>query len=99
MADRLRSNIVEENPIGKGLDAFRAWFNSVCEGRSISSSPDALGRLGQEGKVAQLRCGAPLTGIQISGILRFSFFPLYKAFQRQASSFRKQAVATSETIS
>ena len=29
MADQLRSKIIKDNPIGKGLDAFRASFNSV----------------------------------------------------------------------
>ncbi|KAK7418234.1 hypothetical protein QQZ08_011337 [Neonectria magnoliae] len=49
MADQLRSKIIEDNPIGKDLDAFRDLFNSVCEGRKISCSPDTLGQLDQEG--------------------------------------------------
>lgn len=48
MADRPRSKIIEENPIGKGLDALYASFNSVCENRRIPCTPDALGQLDQE---------------------------------------------------
>jgi hypothetical protein len=44
------SKIIEENPIGKGLGAFRASFGAICEGASISRTPDAVERLGQEGK-------------------------------------------------
>jgi hypothetical protein len=44
------SKIIEENPIGKGLGAFRASFSAICEGASISRTPDAVERLGQGGK-------------------------------------------------
>ncbi|KAK0631042.1 hypothetical protein B0T17DRAFT_491021 [Bombardia bombarda] len=50
MADQLRSKIIKDNPIGKGLDAFRALFISICEGANISGTLDALEQLGQEGK-------------------------------------------------
>jgi hypothetical protein len=50
MTGQAQSEILENNPIGKGLDAFRTSFNSICEDRSISCTPDALGQLGQEGK-------------------------------------------------
>ena len=50
MTDQAQLEILENNPIGKGLDAFRTSFNSVCEARSTSCTPDALGQLGQEGK-------------------------------------------------
>jgi len=49
MTDQAQSEILENNPIGKGLDAFRTSFNSICEDRSISCTPDALGQLAQEG--------------------------------------------------
>jgi hypothetical protein len=55
MTDQPRSKIIEENPIGKGLDAFRTSFNSTCEGRSISCTPDALGQLGHDGNLTQRR--------------------------------------------
>ncbi|KAJ0103725.1 hypothetical protein J7T55_001741 [Diaporthe amygdali] len=48
MADRPRSKIIEDNPIGNGLDALHASFNSVCENRRIPCTPDALGQLDQK---------------------------------------------------
>ncbi|PHH49050.1 hypothetical protein CFIMG_007176RA, partial [Ceratocystis fimbriata CBS 114723] len=42
MANQSPSEIIENHPIGKGLDAFRASFNSKCEDESILCSPDAL---------------------------------------------------------
>ncbi|KAH7021588.1 LOW QUALITY PROTEIN: uncharacterized protein B0I36DRAFT_394304 [Microdochium trichocladiopsis] len=35
MTNPPQSKIIKENPIGKGLDAFRASFHSVCEGASL----------------------------------------------------------------
>ncbi len=49
MTDQPRSNIAGENPIGKGLDVFHTSFKAVCEGRSVSCSPDTLGQLGHDG--------------------------------------------------
>ncbi|POS80445.1 hypothetical protein DHEL01_v201144 [Diaporthe helianthi] len=43
-----RSKIIKDNPIGKGLDALRASFNSVCEDRKLPCTPDVLGQLDQE---------------------------------------------------
>ncbi|GAB0138519.1 hypothetical protein EsDP_00006752 [Epichloe bromicola] len=48
MGNQQQSKIIEENPIGNGLNAFRASFSSICEGARISCSPDALDQLGQE---------------------------------------------------
>ncbi|RYP02126.1 hypothetical protein DL764_005961 [Monosporascus ibericus] len=48
MTDRPRSEILKENPIGKGLDIFRASFSSVCDDHNIPCSPDALDQLGRE---------------------------------------------------
>ncbi|KAM0584291.1 hypothetical protein ACHAP6_007485 [Verticillium nonalfalfae] len=45
MADRPRSQIIEENPIGKGLEAFGASFKSICTNRGIPSHPASLGKL------------------------------------------------------
>ncbi|KAK3367307.1 hypothetical protein B0T24DRAFT_387668 [Lasiosphaeria ovina] len=42
------SKIIEENPIGRGLGAFRASFGAICEGASISRTPDAVERLSHE---------------------------------------------------
>jgi hypothetical protein len=59
MADQARSEIIKDNPIGKGLDAFRASFTSVCENKSIPSTLDSLGKLGHDGNTyspAPLAC-------------------------------------------
>ncbi|KAM0269829.1 hypothetical protein ACHAQH_009646 [Verticillium albo-atrum] len=45
MADRPWSQIIEENPIGKGLEAFGASFKSICSNRGIPSRPTSLGKL------------------------------------------------------
>ncbi|KAL7948074.1 hypothetical protein V8C42DRAFT_351903 [Trichoderma barbatum] len=46
--DEARVKIVEDNPIGNGLDAFRALFASVCESQGLVSSPDALDQLDRD---------------------------------------------------
>ncbi|XP_044716529.1 kinase [Hirsutella rhossiliensis] len=48
MTDQNRSKIIEDFPIGNGLDVFRASFGSICDGSSILRSPDALDELGRE---------------------------------------------------
>ena len=50
MTDQPRSKIIKENPIGKGLDAFRASFHLICEGANVFPTYGALERLGQEGR-------------------------------------------------
>ncbi|KAL7800297.1 serine/threonine-protein kinase Sgk2 [Trichoderma ceciliae] len=45
MTDQTRSKLIEDNPIGNGLDTFRASFNSVCKGGGISCTPDTLAQL------------------------------------------------------
>lgn len=47
--------IIESNPIGEGLNTFRASFNSICDNAGVSRTPDALGQLDQEGIIIQLR--------------------------------------------
>ncbi|KAH6705767.1 hypothetical protein EV126DRAFT_457884 [Verticillium dahliae] len=44
----MRDIIIKDNPIGNGLDAFRASFVSVCEGADASRAPDAIDRLSHE---------------------------------------------------
>lgn len=44
------SDIIQEHPIGKGLDTFRALFQSTCQDRGISYAVDVLGQLDQEGE-------------------------------------------------
>ncbi|KAK4131339.1 hypothetical protein BT67DRAFT_458094 [Trichocladium antarcticum] len=48
MADHAQSQTIKDNPIGNGLDAFRASFSLVCEDASIPCTPDSLDGLGQE---------------------------------------------------
>ncbi|KAK3331540.1 hypothetical protein B0H66DRAFT_99091 [Apodospora peruviana] len=48
MTDQPRSKIMEENPVGRGLDAFHTSFNLPCAKRKISGTTDALGQLDQE---------------------------------------------------
>ncbi|KAH7303034.1 hypothetical protein B0I35DRAFT_365665 [Stachybotrys elegans] len=48
MAEQLRSKLIEEHPIGKGLDAFRASFSTVCDGLGIACEPDAVAQLEKE---------------------------------------------------
>ncbi|KAJ8131900.1 hypothetical protein O1611_g1727 [Lasiodiplodia mahajangana] len=48
MADQVNSEIVRNNPIGAGLDSFRALFNSTCNNGGVACSLDALGQLNQE---------------------------------------------------
>ncbi|KAF7861835.1 hypothetical protein EAF04_007717 [Stromatinia cepivora] len=45
MADQTRSNIIKDNPIGKGLNTFRASFNSACENQNIPLTLDSLDKL------------------------------------------------------
>jgi hypothetical protein len=49
MTDQNRSKVIQEHPIGNGLNTFRTSFNSICEGRNISPDPGAIEHLGQEG--------------------------------------------------
>ena len=42
--------IIENNPIGEGLDTFRASYNSLCDNAGVSRTRDALEQLGHEGE-------------------------------------------------
>ncbi|CRK23262.1 hypothetical protein BN1723_003017 [Verticillium longisporum] len=48
MDDLLHSEIIKQNPIASGLDAFRASFTSIYGGASASSTPNALEQLSRE---------------------------------------------------
>jgi hypothetical protein len=50
MADQARSKIIEDNPIGNGLDAFCASFKSIGEGAYLRCTPEVLKQLGEEGE-------------------------------------------------
>ncbi|KAK4207648.1 hypothetical protein QBC37DRAFT_476391 [Rhypophila decipiens] len=54
MTDQPRSKIIEENPIGRGLDGFHTSFNLLCAKRKISGTTDALGQLDREGLTIDL---------------------------------------------
>ncbi|KAK0718106.1 hypothetical protein B0T26DRAFT_741181 [Lasiosphaeria miniovina] len=71
MADQQsRLKIINDNPIGKGLDAFRTSFTSICEGAAVSCTPDALEQLGQKGKKnLAIKLIAALQGLQTSLLL------------------------------
>ena len=45
MTEQLWSKIIDDNHIVNSLDAILALFRSICEGRIISCSPDALSRM------------------------------------------------------
>ncbi|KAH7016047.1 uncharacterized protein B0I36DRAFT_368666 [Microdochium trichocladiopsis] len=73
MADLARSQIIKENPIGKGLDAFRASFSLICEGASVPCTPDSLGRLDREElQNLTLDLLLALQSLRISRLLRSS---------------------------
>ncbi|KAK3681658.1 hypothetical protein B0T22DRAFT_387304 [Podospora appendiculata] len=48
MADQQQLNIINDNPIGNGLDSFRALYHTLCADRTTSDIPDGLGQLEQE---------------------------------------------------
>ncbi|TWU76972.1 hypothetical protein ED733_007337 [Metarhizium rileyi] len=45
MTHHIRSDVIEANPIGNGLDAFRSSFHSLCDSRRLICSPRALDQL------------------------------------------------------
>ncbi len=49
MEDNLQAGIIKDSPVGKGLDAFRDLFRSMCEERGISRTSEALGQLNEQG--------------------------------------------------
>lgn len=52
MAEQPRSEIIKDNPIGNGLNAFRASFNTLCTNREIPCTFDVLGQLDLEGRIS-----------------------------------------------
>ncbi|KAK6950139.1 hypothetical protein Daesc_008465 [Daldinia eschscholtzii] len=48
MIDDLRSKIILENPIGKGLETFRVLFDSACKREGVVRSPGAVEQLSRE---------------------------------------------------
>ncbi|KAH6618336.1 hypothetical protein B0J18DRAFT_437113 [Chaetomium sp. MPI-SDFR-AT-0129] len=52
MTDQPRLEIIKDNPIKNGLDAFRASFNTVCTDRGIPYTLDALGQLDFDSRIS-----------------------------------------------
>ncbi|KAK8872459.1 kinase-like domain [Apiospora arundinis] len=48
MDDHLRAKIIAENPIGTGLDTFRAAFERICESKGFSCSLESLDHLDRD---------------------------------------------------
>ncbi|KAF2963735.1 hypothetical protein GQX73_g9848 [Xylaria multiplex] len=48
MADQSQSKIIEDNPIGDGLDTLRTSFSLTCEDKGLSYLSDSLDQLGQK---------------------------------------------------
>ncbi|KAK3943782.1 hypothetical protein QBC46DRAFT_376216 [Diplogelasinospora grovesii] len=71
----LQSEIIEGNPIGNGLDFFRASFNSMCQKKDIPCPPDAcsldaLGKLSDDDlQNLTLDLLAALQGLHVSRLL------------------------------
>lgn len=82
MAHQAQSKVIEDNPIGNGLDAFRSLFNLTCEGRGISHLcvPDALDQLDQEGGYLRPSLVARSLSnlLQMYRILRLAFYWHFK---------------------
>ncbi|PGG98196.1 hypothetical protein AJ80_09574 [Polytolypa hystricis UAMH7299] len=73
MVDQSRPKLIKDNPIGRGLDVFRASFRSTCEDASVSCTPDALEQLGQDDlQNITLDLLSALQGLPISRLLRSS---------------------------
>ena len=48
---------IEAKPIGKGLDAFRDSFSTLCQDLGIPKHSDSLDRIGEEGELTALSMG------------------------------------------
>ncbi|KAJ5987637.1 hypothetical protein N7522_011885 [Penicillium canescens] len=63
MSDQIRSRLIIENPIGDGLNGFRATFAVICEGADLRSPDEAVDRLKREDM--QDLASSLLTALQI----------------------------------
>lgn len=80
MADPSQLGIIKDHPIGNGLDAFRASFNTVCADKGIPCTLDALDQLDLEGRTSAIPIpNALLTGMQMSRISPLIFSQHCKA--------------------
>ncbi|KID78700.1 uncharacterized protein G6M90_00g027500 [Metarhizium brunneum] len=70
MSDQSRLELINENPIRNGLDAFRALFTSICTSRNLPSTIDTLRQLGAEDlRNLALTLFTSLRNLPISGSL------------------------------
>ena len=58
MADDVQARIIEQNPIGNGLDVFRTLFNSFCEEKSLSYTADGFNHFIQNSREGMLMTSA-----------------------------------------
>jgi hypothetical protein len=59
MSDQTRSKLIIENPIGNGLNSFRATFTLICEGADLCSADEAVDRLKREGEPQESTINLP----------------------------------------
>ncbi|KAI0827237.1 hypothetical protein F5Y06DRAFT_236644 [Hypoxylon sp. FL0890] len=82
-----RSEIIRNNPIGKGLDAFLTSFNYICESKDISNSEEALDQL-DDGDSQNITIDILLALQQLpaSRVLRFNNQPLLSGLSSLTST-------------
>ncbi|KAK7219760.1 hypothetical protein V2G26_007763 [Clonostachys chloroleuca] len=83
MTDQNCSKIIEEHPIGNGLNTFRNSFNSICEDGNISPDPGAI---------------ESILVKKSYRILFSSFSPHYNSIQPPDCSVQVEMAKTSSTI-
>ncbi|KAF6796951.1 hypothetical protein CSOJ01_13092 [Colletotrichum sojae] len=69
MADQSQSDIIEANPIGRGLSTFRDQFNSICKDTGSVCDQQTLDRLGEED--LQILSLVLLSALQVLPAARF----------------------------
>ncbi|KAH6881086.1 serine/threonine-protein kinase Sgk2 [Thelonectria olida] len=70
MTDQIRTNVINDNPIGNSLDGFRASFDSICDDRSIARSSMAVNQLAQvDLRNLTLPFLSVLQGLSVAGLL------------------------------
>jgi len=71
MVDQPRLEIIKDNPIGNGLDSFRASFNTVYADKGIPCILDTPGQLDPEGRISTTSMPHTLlTSMQLSRMSR-----------------------------
>ncbi|KAI1209567.1 uncharacterized protein F4807DRAFT_97196 [Annulohypoxylon truncatum] len=86
MAEQVRSEIIRNNPIGKGLETFLASFNSLCESKDIPYSRLAFNQLDDEDlQNVILDLLLALQQLKVSRLLRFDSKTLLTDLSRLTS--------------